>query len=91
MKPEVSIASDYAVVHCPNGMEFYYGYEVTKPAKPRDDEDAEWCFEFRYPKCPRKNFRIPHSELGVSNSQYEVTECLLAGIAQWLSRFAIKT
>lgn len=79
-RPRVSIASDYAVLHCTNGDEYYYGYEVM--VGPEDD--PEWCFEFRDSDGERTAIRF--SRLG-QEDQFDVVTNLLAGIAIWLSGY----
>lgn len=80
-KPEVYIASDYAGLKCPNGQEFYYGYEVTANDK-EEKGDGEWCFQARIEGKP--TVTIPFSRLD-QRDQFEVVECLLAGIAIYIS------
>ena len=84
------ISNDYA--HVPFRGEagygsLYYGYEVTALGK--DGEDGEWCFQV---KAPGLEVTIPYSELVVASrrprslSQFEVVECLLAGIQECFRR-----
>ncbi len=69
-------SSDYAGIEATNAS-FYYGYEETK--------NDEWCFvaEFNDTKIT-----IPFSELEAKN-EYEVVDCLMAGIAYILSKYRI--
>lgn len=67
------IASDYAGLHG-GGVDFYYGYEHTL--------DGEWCFVVH--ENGTETMKIPASKLG--SNTFEVTENLMAGIAQWLER-----
>lgn len=71
--PKVSISSDYAVLHAA-GLRFYYGYE-------RTTRDGMWCFSVEQEN--EVIFEMSHEALG-ANDMFEVAECLLLGIAQWM-------
>lgn len=74
MKPDFSIASDYATCSG-GGTEFYFGYE-------RSVGD-EWAFTVTVNKV--EVYRLPQSALGVCDGS-GMGKFLLAGISIWLQR-----
>lgn len=74
---EVYVAGDYGGFRVGN-VELYYGYECT-------NEKGEWCF---YIKTNRFQTNPPviwsWKELGAKD-QFDVTDCLLRGIARLMS------
>lgn len=85
------VSGDYAVLK-PAGsdLRFYYGYEETTGGEDEDGQfDAslgDWCFTVCEGK--RELLRVPWRELPGAESQWEVSECLLAGLALWVSNLA---
>lgn len=69
------VASDYAGVEGKD-VSMYFGYEQT-------DANGEWCFVVT--ELGEETMRVPQSRLGVA-PRSDMSEFLLAGIAQWLSR-----
>lgn len=75
----ISVAGDYAVLESKN-FKAYYGYE-------RIDESEDWCFVAEF---NGKEIKIPSSRLGVQN-KFDVTECLLKGIAWIMTKYSINS
>lgn len=75
------VASDYAVLYPTESLRLYYGYEVTEHNL---DDEGEWCFQAK--RGGIEVLRIPCRELPGKPDMFDVVECLLAGVAAWISK-----
>ena len=77
-RPNVSIASDYAVLKA-GDLCFYYGYEET--VGDAEEGTEEWCFTATV--CGKQAAKAPFSLIG-AEYESECAECLLTGIGWYL-------
>lgn len=93
---EYYVSDDYIGLRFPGGS-FYYGYECCRCEKCKtmlkpgceacdqhEDAGAEWCFRAI---VNGQETLIPRSALDCD--QFDVVECLLAGIAKYLTKHKI--
>jgi hypothetical protein len=76
-KPDFYLAGDYAGLTAKNAQ-FYYGYEQT-------DSEGNWCF---VATIGENEIIIPSTKLGVEND-FDVVECLMAGIGWVLAKYEL--
>ena len=77
-RPEIGIASDYAILKARNA-EFCYGYEIVDP------KTDDWCFQAKFDET---KIVIPFSKLGTID-RFNVVENLLQGIGWILAKYKL--
>ena len=81
---EFYAASDYAGLQIGNAK-FYYGYEVTEPAEPKDDEDVDWCFTAKLDG--KEVMRRTSKQL--RSAKWEVIDTLMAGVCEFFKTHGV--